>query len=242
MRWSHGSRFRLARRARRAVCRPAAARLRLWRRNLPRPRAGSVPEALGVDIDAAADRRLRAAVRRCAGHRVPHDRSPAAIPPRSTATKWSSAWKCSSTAPTTSRLPFWTRCCRVTAPGGTVVISVPIEIGPPLVAKQVRAAWSRSGACRSTRAASVMTPASSCGWSSPGRARRSRARSTPVRQRRPSLALHRAQGVQLAEAAEGGRARFTIERQLFSPMPLLGALLNSQVWFVCRTFGRSEGR
>jgi hypothetical protein len=28
--------------------------------------------------------------------------------------------------------------------------------------------------------------------------------------------------------------RFTIERRLFSPMPLLGSLLNSQVWFVCR--------
>ena len=29
-------------------------------------------------------------------------------------------------------------------------------------------------------------------------------------------------------------ARFAIERRLFTPMPLLGAILNSQVWFVCR--------
>jgi hypothetical protein len=28
--------------------------------------------------------------------------------------------------------------------------------------------------------------------------------------------------------------RFEVERRLFSPLPLLGAWLNSQVWFVCR--------
>jgi len=28
--------------------------------------------------------------------------------------------------------------------------------------------------------------------------------------------------------------RFDVERRLFSPLPLLGAWLNRQVWFVCR--------
>jgi hypothetical protein len=28
--------------------------------------------------------------------------------------------------------------------------------------------------------------------------------------------------------------RLVVERRLFSPLPLLGAWMNSQVWFVCR--------
>jgi 2-polyprenyl-3-methyl-5-hydroxy-6-metoxy-1,4-benzoquinol methylase len=120
---------------------------------------------------------------------------------------------------------------RVTAPGGTVVISVPIEIGPPLLAKQ------------SARALVALRGLSEY--------------ATRERYQPRELARMVFAGAETAfprEEYEGrGGSRFTghkgfnwrrlqrtveqrfdIERRLFSPLPLLGALLNSQVWFVCR--------
>lgn len=118
-----------------------------------------------------------------------------------------------------------------TAPGGTVVISVPIEIGPPLLAKQ------------SARALVALRGLSEY--------------ATRERYQAAELVRMLFAGAETAfpreEYTGDGGSRFTghkgfnwrrlqrtieqrlvVERRLFSPLPLLGAWMNSQVWFVCR--------
>jgi 2-polyprenyl-3-methyl-5-hydroxy-6-metoxy-1,4-benzoquinol methylase len=123
----------------------------------------------------------------------------------------------------------------VTAPGGMVVVSVPIEIGLPLVAKQ------------SARALVALSGRREYGT----RERYSLAELARLVMAGPDTVFPREE---YAGAAGDGRttrftghkgfnwraleraiaARLTIERWLFSPLPMLGSLLNSQVWFVCR--------
>jgi SAM-dependent methyltransferase len=122
---------------------------------------------------------------------------------------------------------------RVAAPGATLVVSVPIEIGPPLVAKQC------------ARAAAALGGLSEYA---------TRERYGPTELVRMLFAdEHTAIPREEYRGGADGPSRFTghtgfnwrrlqrvvserfaIERRLFSPMPLLGSLLNSQVWFVCR--------
>ena len=123
----------------------------------------------------------------------------------------------------------------VTAPRGTVVISVPIEIGLPLVAKQTARALialtgRREYAARERYRLHELVRMMTAG---------------------PGTVFPRVEHVGGAGGARTMRftghkgfnwralekaiaARFAIERRLFSPMPIFGALLNSQVWFVCR--------
>jgi 2-polyprenyl-3-methyl-5-hydroxy-6-metoxy-1,4-benzoquinol methylase len=124
---------------------------------------------------------------------------------------------------------------RVMAPGGTLVISVPIEIGPPLVAKQcARALIAMRGASEyATReryaprelvrmmfaGADTQFPREEYRGTGPG--------GLPTR-----YTGHKGFNWRKLRRAVG--ARFTIERQLFSPVPVAGPWLNSQVWFVCR--------
>jgi SAM-dependent methyltransferase len=117
-------------------------------------------------------------------------------------------------------------------PAGLVVISVPIEVGPGVAAKQLFRALAglrRLGDYRH------------------------RERYTPVEMVR-SVAGLPVERVAFEGKSAGGvyhyyghkgfdyrdltaeiRQRFTIRQQLFSPMPWLRALLNSQVFFVCET-------
>ena len=123
----------------------------------------------------------------------------------------------------------------VTAPGGTVVISVPIEIGPPVVAKQcARALVAMGGQPEyATReryrpdelvrlmfaGADTTFPREEYQGSGPdGRATR--------------FTGHK--GFNWRALRRRIAERFRIERRLFSPLPMLGPWLNSQVWFVCR--------
>lgn len=120
---------------------------------------------------------------------------------------------------------------RVAAPQATIVISVPIETGPPLLAKQ------------SARALVALGGLSEY--------------ATRERYRPAELARMVFAGTDTAisrdEYSGDGGSRFTghkgfnwrrlqctieryfvVDRRLFSPLPWLGAWLNSQVWFVCR--------
>jgi hypothetical protein len=123
----------------------------------------------------------------------------------------------------------------VTAPGGTLIVSVPIEIGFPLVAKQsARALVAMRGLQEySTReryrlselgrmvfagAATAFPREEYVGSSGDGRTTR--------------FTGHK--GFNWRALQQVIAARFEIERRLFSPMPFFGSLLNSQVWFVCR--------
>ena len=124
------------------------------------------------------------------------------------------------------------RIVRVTRAGGAVVISVPIEIGPTLVAKQA--------------ARGLVALAGVSDYASRERYRLSElahlcfAGSTTVIPRdeyagEDGSRFTGHKGFNWRRLERSIAARFAIERRLFSPMPVLGAWLNSQVWFVCRT-------
>jgi 2-polyprenyl-3-methyl-5-hydroxy-6-metoxy-1,4-benzoquinol methylase len=121
---------------------------------------------------------------------------------------------------------------RFVRPGGRIVISVPIEIGPALAAKQffrALAAWRGHGDYRHREtytprelAAAVL-----------GRTGLARAVYTVEGAGgRSTWCGHK--GFDWRVLARELRERFVVERRLFSPMPLAGPLLNSQAWFVCR--------
>jgi SAM-dependent methyltransferase len=123
----------------------------------------------------------------------------------------------------------------VTAPNGTLIVSVPIEIGLPLVAKQSARALVALGGLKeySTRERyglaelgrmvcagpeTVFPREEYVGSSSEGRSTR--------------FTGHK--GFNWRALQRVIESRFDVERRLFSPLPLLGSWLNSQVWFICR--------
>ena len=124
---------------------------------------------------------------------------------------------------------------RVTAPGGTVVISVPIEIGPPVVAKQcARAVIALRGASEyATREryaprelVRLMFAGADTNFT------REEYQGVGPNGQPTRFTGHK--GFNWRKLRRAVESRFTIERQLCSPVPVAGPWLNSQVWFVCR--------
>jgi 2-polyprenyl-3-methyl-5-hydroxy-6-metoxy-1,4-benzoquinol methylase len=124
---------------------------------------------------------------------------------------------------------------RLATPDATIVISVPIEIGPTLAAKQAArafAAWRGLSEYKSRErygaAELVRMVLGGRGAAIP--------REENVAEIAPGKTVrftgHKGFNWRRLEIVIADR--FTIERRLFSPMPWLGAWLNSQVWFVCR--------
>jgi ubiquinone/menaquinone biosynthesis C-methylase UbiE len=127
------------------------------------------------------------------------------------------------------------RIARVTARDGLVVISAPMETGPSLAAKQL---------ARSAVALRGLTEYAN------GERYRLAEFATMLFARRHTMIPREEHvsseddGTTFTFTGHKGfnwrrleallMARFAIERRLFTPMPLLGAILNSQVWFVCR--------
>lgn len=115
---------------------------------------------------------------------------------------------------------------------GRVVISVPIEIGPALLAKQffrAAAAWRGHGDYRYRETYSPGEMAAAV----LGRRTLARATYTAGRPGGPAAYCgHKGFDWRVLESEI--RERLVLERRLFSPMPLFGPLLNSQAWFVCR--------
>ena len=116
--------------------------------------------------------------------------------------------------------------------GGRIIVSVPIEIGPALVGKQffrALAAWRGHGDYRyretytpreMMRAVLARPPLARAVYTVDGPAGAQ------------TYCGHK--GFDWRQLEREVRARFTVERRMFSPLPLLGPVLNSQVWFVCR--------
>jgi SAM-dependent methyltransferase len=119
---------------------------------------------------------------------------------------------------------------RLCAPGGLVIISVPIEIGPSVAGKQmVRAiAGLRNlGDYRHRERYSPMEMLRSiAGVRVPRIAFEGKSSSGSYR-------YYGHKGFDYRELAREIEGRFTVRQRLFSPMPWLGAALNSQAWFVC---------
>jgi hypothetical protein len=123
----------------------------------------------------------------------------------------------------------------VTAVGGTVVFSVPIEIGPPLVAKQcARGLLAMRGLGEySTRERYKATELARMLLAGPDTAfPRQEVTGTTADGRVFRYTGHK--GFNWRALQRLVEERFEIERRLFSPLPVFGPLLNSQVWFVCR--------
>ena len=115
-------------------------------------------------------------------------------------------------------------------PGGLVVISVPIEIGPSVAGKQLFRALAGMRNLGDYRHRERYSPIellrSILGRPVPRIAFEGQGSSGPYWYYGHKGFDHRALAREIAE-------RFTIRERLFSPMPWLGPALNSQVWFVC---------
>jgi 2-polyprenyl-3-methyl-5-hydroxy-6-metoxy-1,4-benzoquinol methylase len=120
---------------------------------------------------------------------------------------------------------------RLCAPGGRLVISVPIEIGPALAGKQffrAFAAWRGQGdyRYRETYSPRELLAAALA------RPDLARAQSTVQTPSGPlEYCGHKGFDWRILEREIA--ARFVVDRRLFTPLGPLGPLLNSQVWFVC---------
>jgi 2-polyprenyl-3-methyl-5-hydroxy-6-metoxy-1,4-benzoquinol methylase len=126
------------------------------------------------------------------------------------------------------------RLCR---PEGRIVISVPIEIGPALAGKQffrALAAFRGLGDYQVRETYSVYELARAV-LARPRLARPEYEAAGPDGARR--YCGHKGFDWRVLQREITGRLR--LERRLFSPMPALGGLMNSQVWFVCRPTGTS---
>ena len=123
---------------------------------------------------------------------------------------------------------------RLSRAGGIVILSVPIEIGPTLALKQaVRAAAAASGlseyASRERYRLSEFLRMSLAGRESQIE-RPETVAVTPA----GTVRFHGHKGFNWRTLETLIRRVFTIDRRLYSPIPLTGSWLNSQVWFVCR--------
>ena len=117
------------------------------------------------------------------------------------------------------------------APDGLVLVSVPLEIGASLAGKQLArtiAGWRGLGDYRHRERYGPIEFARSLAGMA--------IRREPVEGRGPNgpYRYYGHKGFDYRDVARELSAHFAIERRLFSPMPLLGPLLNSQAWFLCR--------
>jgi len=124
---------------------------------------------------------------------------------------------------------------RLAAAGARVIVSVPIETGPTLAVKQVvRATASLFGvseyAARERYRAGEFLRMFFAG---PG-TRIARPETTATAEDGTVMRFHGHKGFNWRTLERSIAKRFVIERRLYSPVPLTGPWLNSQVWFVCR--------
>jgi SAM-dependent methyltransferase len=120
---------------------------------------------------------------------------------------------------------------RLCAPGGLIVISVPIETGPSLVGKQlVRAVAGLRGLGDYAHRERY----------SPRELLRGAARLAVPRVvyeghgASGTFSYYGHKGFEWRDVQSEISERLSIERRTFSPLPWAGSVLNSQVWFICR--------
>jgi 2-polyprenyl-3-methyl-5-hydroxy-6-metoxy-1,4-benzoquinol methylase len=116
-------------------------------------------------------------------------------------------------------------------PAGRVIISVPIEVGPALVGKQIFraiAAWRGHGDYRHREIYSARELVAAA-LARPRLARAEYEVETP----QGTMRYCGHKGFDWRAVEREIRAQFVVEERRFTPMPALGALMNSQVWFVC---------
>jgi 2-polyprenyl-3-methyl-5-hydroxy-6-metoxy-1,4-benzoquinol methylase len=123
---------------------------------------------------------------------------------------------------------------RVVRPGGVVVVSVPIEIGPSLAGKQIGraiAAWRGLGDYRHRETYSPLELARMV-LAIPGTTIQ-RPSYSAVSPDGTSYCYYGHKGFDWRVLREELKQHFVTRRTQFSPMAWMRSLLNSQVWFVC---------
>ena len=116
----------------------------------------------------------------------------------------------------------------VCAPGGRVIVSVPIETGPALAGKHLFRALAglrRLGDYRHRERYSPMEMARSLSGLPIAR---------PIYRGEHDTPYHGHKGFEWREVQRELASCLTIEQRQFTPLGWAGALLNSQAWFVCR--------
>ena len=126
---------------------------------------------------------------------------------------------------------------RLASPGGRIVISVPIEIGPTFLLKLIvrkLAAWRGLSDYRYYESYSLSDAARMLF------AGRSTALDRPI-YGEPAAPSHSHYGFNWRTLRERIRAHLTIERTLYSPLGFMGGWVSSQAWFVCRPLVAASG-
>lgn len=124
---------------------------------------------------------------------------------------------------------------RVSAPDAAVVISVPIEIGPALAAKQAVRAFAALTGLREYEGRERYTAREFVSMVLAGPLTsipREESRTVLPDGRPVRFMGHKGFNWRALEAPVS--RRFVVERRLFSPIAAAGPWMNSQVWFLCR--------
>lgn len=122
------------------------------------------------------------------------------------------------------------RLSRLVAPGGTVIVSVPVEVGPSIVAKQSMRALAglrRLGDYRHReRYSAIELMRSAIGEGIPRVILRGEGPDGPYE-------YYGHKGFDYRDVRAELARRFRIQRSVFTPMTWFGPILNSQAWFIC---------
>ncbi len=229
--WSHGSRFRLAAR----LSAPAAGGRLLdygcGDGTFLALTHGTFADAVGADLDAAQLAECRRRFTGMAGVRFVENAALEA-PGHAGAYDAVTCMEVLEHCVDAERRRVLDNLRRLAVPGGRVIISAPIEIGPALVGKQffrALAAWRGHGdyQFRETYTPRELLAAT---LARPHLARAEYLVETPSGPSR--YCGHKGFDWRILEREIV--ERFAVEQRLFTPLGPLGALLNSQVWFVCR--------
>jgi 2-polyprenyl-3-methyl-5-hydroxy-6-metoxy-1,4-benzoquinol methylase len=228
--WSHGSRFRLA-----AELASAGAGRRLLDYGCGDGTfialtEGSFPVVVGADVDAKEVEECRQRLGHLAGVTFVHttELGPAHTAGYGVVTCMEVLEHCIDR----ERVRVLDELRRLVAPGGRVVISVPIEVGPALLGKQffrAVAAWRGHGDYRHRETYSPRELFAAA-LARPDLARAVYTVDTPA----GPIQYCGHKGFDWRVLDREIRERFNVEQRLFTPLGPLGAVLNSQVWFVCR--------
>lgn len=230
VRWSHGSRFRLAR----ELVAPFAGRRLIDYGCGDGTFLASVqdlfPEALGVDV--AADQVADCASRFAGSPGIAFLSTSSLNDPRHRHRyQLAVCMEVLEHCPDDLQIAVLDDVLAVTTADATVVISVPIEIGPPLAAKQGARALVALGGASEYGARERYRPGELARMLFAG-ADTAIPRVEYEGEAGSRFTGHK--GFNWRRLQQTIERRFAVERRLFSPLPLLGAWLNSQVWFVCR--------